>query len=234
MYKERFYREAQAAGKMHHAGIITVHDLGEDANGSPYLVMENVEGKTLDSVGGKNIDERLPLDQALDIGIQLAEALDYAHAQGVIHRDIKPSNIMLTTSGQAKIGDFGIAKLEGGHLTMTGQVLGTPSYMSPEQLTGATALDGRSDLFSLGVVMYQLLTGEKPFAAETVTAITYKVVHADPRPVRQLNPAISEDLEKVMARCLAKDPANRYANGRALASDLKAIRAGQPIAYGSV
>ena len=158
----------------------------------------------------------------------MAEALDYAHAQGVIHRDIKPSNILLTTTGQAKIGDFGIAKLEGTHLTMTGQVLGTPSYMSPEQLTGA-ALDGRSDLFSLGVVMYWLLTGEKPFSADTVTAITYKVVHTDPLPLRQLNPALSADLEKVMLKCLAKKPEDRYANGKALAADLRAVRAGQPI-----
>lgn len=228
MYKARFYREAQAAGKMHHPGIITVHDLGDDATGAPFLVMENVEGRTLDIVGGHNAEERLPVEKALDIGIQLAEALDYAHSQGVIHRDIKPSNIMITADGQAKIGDFGIAKLDGTHLTMAGQVLGTPSYMSPEQLTGAK-LDGRSDLFSLGVVMYWLLTGEKPFAADTVTAITYKVVHADPLPARQLNPALSADVEKVLQKCLAKLPENRYANGKALAADLRAVRNGQPI-----
>ena len=229
VYKERFYREARAAGKMAHPGIITVHDIAEDAYGTPYLVMEYVEGKTLDLLAGPAAGERMEFSRCLDYAIQVAEALDYAHRHGVVHRDIKPANILITPGGQAKIADFGVAKLIGTQYTQVGQVLGTPAYMSPEQLTGA-AVDARSDLFSFGVVLYWLLTGEKPFAGDTITAITYKVVHTTPLPPKQLNPALPAEVDTVLLRCLAKNAAERYQNARDLITDLQTVKAGHPLA----
>ncbi|MBI3933947.1 MAG: protein kinase [Acidobacteria bacterium] len=229
IYKERFYREARAAGKMIHPGIITVHDIGEDSFGTPYLVMEYVEGKTLDLLVGRDAGERMDVSQCLDIAIQVAEALNYAHHQGVVHRDIKPANILIARNGQAKIADFGVAKLIGTQYTQVGQVVGTPAYMSPEQLTGA-AVDTRSDLFSFGVVLYWMLTGEKPFAGDTITAITYKVVHTAPLPPKQLNPALPADVDTVLLRCLAKNAAERYQSARELCADLQLVRAGKPLA----
>lgn len=229
VYKERFYREARAAGKMTHPGIITVHDIGEDAYGTPYLVMEYVEGKTLDLLIGRHAAERMEVNQSMDYAIQVAEALDYAHHQGVVHRDIKPANILITPSGQAKIADFGVAKLIGTQYTQAGQVLGTPAYMSPEQLTGA-AVDARSDLFSFGVVFYWMLTGEKPFSGDTITAITYKVVHTAPLPPKQLNPALPDQMDTVLLKCLAKNANERYQSARNLINDLQAIKSGRPLA----
>ena len=229
VYKERFYREARAAGKMTHPGIITVHDIAEDAYGTPYLVMEYVEGKTLDLLSSPAAGERMEFSRCLEYAIQVAEALDYAHRHGVVHRDIKPANILITPGGQAKIADFGVAKLIGTQYTQVGQVLGTPAYMSPEQLTGA-AVDARSDLFSFGVVLYWLLTGEKPFAGDTITAITYKVVHTTPLPPKQLNPALPAEVDTVLLRCLAKNAAERYQNARDLITDLQTVKAGHPLA----
>ena len=136
---------------------------------------------------------------------QIAEALDYAHAQGIVHRDIKPANIIVTPEGRAKITDFGIAKLALTQFTMPGQMLGTPSYMSPEQLSGGS-VDGRSDLFSLGVILYWLLTGEKPFPGDTTTSVTFKIAYTDPVPVSRLNPSLRTDFDYVVARVLAKEP----------------------------
>jgi class 3 adenylate cyclase len=229
IYKERFYREARAAGKMSHPGIITVHDIAEDAHGTPYLVMEYVEGQTLDRLIGRDGGERMPVPQCLEIAIQVAEALEYAHRQGVIHRDIKPANILITPGGQAKIADFGVAKLVGTQYTQAGAVVGTPAYMAPEQLTGAT-VDARCDLFSFGVVLYWMLTGEKPFSGDTITAITYKVVHTAPLPPKQLNPALPAEYDTVLLKCLAKDAAARYQNARELITDLQALKAGRPLA----
>jgi tRNA A-37 threonylcarbamoyl transferase component Bud32 len=229
IYKERFYREARAAGKMSHPGIITVHDIAEDAYGTPYLVMEYVEGKTLDRLISRDGGERMPVPQCLEIAIQVAEALEYAHRQGVIHRDIKPANILVTPGGQAKIADFGVAKLVGTQYTQAGAVVGTPAFMSPEQLTGAT-VDARCDLFSFGVVLYWMLTGEKPFSGDTITAITYKVVHTSPLPPKQLNPALPAEYDTVLLKCLAKDAAARYQNARELITDLQALKAGRPLA----
>jgi predicted Ser/Thr protein kinase len=228
-YKERFYREARAAGKMSHPGIITVHDIAEDAYGTPYLVMEYVEGKTLDRLMAPEAGERMAVPQCLDIAIQIAEALDYAHRQGVVHRDIKPANILITPSGQAKIADFGVAKLMGTQYTQAGAVLGTPAFMAPEQLTGAT-VDARCDLFSFGVVLYWMLTGEKPFSGDTITAITYKVVHTAPLSARQLNPALPAEFDTVLLKCLAKNAAERYQTARELAADLQSLRVGRPLA----
>lgn len=236
LYKQRFYREAQAAGKMSHAGIITVYDVAEDVSGQPYLVMEFVEGTTLDHLlappGSATGSERPPLGQLLDVGVQVAEALDYAHRRGVIHRDIKPANILVTSEGKAKIADFGIAKLAGSQLTQVGQLMGTPAFMSPEQWTGS-AVDSRSDLFSLGAVLYWMFTGEKPFSGDTVTAISFKVVQGTPIPARQLNPALPAAIDNILSRCLAKNPEERYPTGKELAADLDAVKAGRPLAAAS-
>jgi len=224
-YRARFYREARASGVLAHPGIVPVFDVGEDA-GAPFLVMEFVEGRTL-ADAMKN-GERYTLDRVCEIGQQLADALGYAHRQGVIHRDIKPANILMTSravygSERPRITDFGIAKLAASEITSTGQLLGTPSFMPPEQFTGSP-IDGRADLFSLGVILYSLATGEQPFPGETMTAVSYKVVYTDPIPPAKLNPAIPAGLEAVILKCLAKSPADRYQTGEELARDLAAVR----------
>lgn len=229
-YKQRFYREARAAGKMSHGGIVTLYDITEDAQGQPYLVMEFVEGRTLDQVMADIAarGEKMLTARALDIGIQVAEALDYAHRRGVVHRDVKPANILMTHEGHAKIADFGIAKMEGVQLTQTGHMLGTPAFMSPEQFSGGE-VDARSDLFSLGSILYWMLSGEKPFHADTLSMVTYKVVFADPPPPTQVNPALRGETDLVVARCLAKKPAARYASCKELAEDLRALVVGRPV-----
>ncbi len=224
-YRARFNREARASGVLAHPGIVPVFDVGEH-DGAPFLVMEFVDGRTLADVIKKG--ERYTLDRACEIGQQLAEALGYAHRQGVIHRDIKPANILMTSravygSERPRITDFGIAKLMASEITTTGQMLGTPSFMPPEQFTGAP-IDGRADLFSLGVILYSLATGEQPFPGETMTAVSYKVVYTEPIPPAKLNPAIPARLEAVILKCLAKSPAERYQTGEELAQDLAAMR----------
>jgi serine/threonine-protein kinase len=225
-YRARFYREARASGVLAHPGIVPVFDVGEN-DGAPFLVMEFVEGRTLESAMKKG--ERFTLDRVCDIGQQLAEALGYAHRQGVIHRDVKPANILMTSrevygSERPRITDFGIAKLAASEITTTGQLLGTPAFMPPEQFTGAP-IDGRADLFSLGVILYSLASGEQPFPGETMTAVSYKVVHTDPIPPSKLNPSIPAGMEAVILKCLAKSPANRYQTGEELAHDLATLRA---------
>lgn len=227
-YKQRFFREAQAAGQLSHPNIITIYDVAEDESGQPYLVMEFVEAATLYRLMESTAGERLSLDQCLDIVIQVAEALDYAHQRGVIHRDIKPANILITSDGKAKITDFGIAKLAGTQLTQTGQILGTPAFMSPEQLTGAT-VDKRSDLFSLGTIFYWMCTGEKPFGGDTVTAIAFKVVQSTPIPARQLNPGLPAEVEGILSRALAKNPDERYPSCHEFAADLRALKEGRSL-----
>ena len=224
-YRTRFYREARASGVLAHPGIVPVFDVGEDA-GAPFLVMEFVEGRTLADAVKKG--ERYTLDRVCEIGQQLADALGYAHRQGVIHRDIKPANILMTSravygSERPRITDFGIAKLAASEITTTGQLLGTPAFMPPEQFTGSP-IDGRADLFSLGVILYSLATGEQPFSGETMTAVSYKVVYTEPIPPAKLNPAIPARLEAVILKCLAKSPADRYQTGEELAQDLAAMR----------
>jgi eukaryotic-like serine/threonine-protein kinase len=227
-YRERFYGEARAAGRLAHPGIVPVFDVGEQ-DGLPFLVMEYIEGQTLADAAKSG--HRLTLERVCELGQQVAEALGYAHKHGVVHRDIKPANILLTSKEKygierPKITDFGVAKLAASQLTTTGQLLGTPAFMPPEQFTGAV-IDGRSDLFSLGVILYWLATGDQPFPGETVTAVSYKVVHTEPVPPRRLNPAISVELEQSILKCLAKDPAVRYQTGEDLAQHLATIRAGR-------
>src|SRR5271154_698206 len=227
-YRERFFREARAAGRLAHPGIVQMFDVGEH-EGNPFLVMEFVEGQTLDQTvkGG----ERFTLNRTSEVGQQLAEALGYAHSHGVVHRDIKPANILMTSKAKygverPKITDFGVAKLAATQITTTGQMLGTPAFMPPEQFTGA-AIDGRSDLFSLGVILYWLSTGEQAFPGETVTAVSYKVVHTEPVPPRKLNPAIPSGLELIISKCLMKDPEARFQTGEELARELAALRLGR-------
>src|SRR2546430_1639094 len=172
-FRLRFANEAQAAGRLHHPGIISVFDVGEDPdNQDPYIVLEYVSGEPLQRVLAR--EKKLPLSKALKLAEELAEALDYAHAQGVVHRDIKPANILVTEDGHAKIADFGIAKLNLAHITLPGKALGTPAYMSPEQLEGEE-VDGRSDLFSLGVILYSMLTGYRPFHGSSVTTVCFRI-----------------------------------------------------------
>ncbi|UWZ84332.1 serine/threonine-protein kinase [Occallatibacter riparius] len=224
-YRQRFFREARAAGALAHPGIVPVFDAGED-DGVPFLVMELVQGQTLaDSL---KQGTRYSIDQVCEIGQHIAEALGYAHRNGIVHRDIKPANILMTArevygSERPRITDFGVAKLAGGEVTTTGQLLGTPAFMPPEQFTGAP-IDGRTDLFSLGVILYRMACGEQPFAGETLTVVSYKIVHTDPIPPARLNPAIGPAVEAVMLKCLAKNPAERFQSGEELAAALAAVR----------
>ena len=225
--RERFFREARAAGALAHPGIVPVFDVGEH-EGIPYLVMEFVTGKTLADTAKSG--DRMNLDRVCEIGQKIAEALGYAHKHGVVHRDIKPTNILMTSREiygieRPKITDFGVAKLAEGQTTMTGQMLGTPAFMPPEQFTGAP-VDGRADIFSLGVVLYWMATGEQPFPGESMTAVSYKVVHTDPVPPRKLNPSVPAKLDAIIMKCLAKSPADRYQTGDELALDLSALRSG--------
>jgi serine/threonine-protein kinase len=223
-FRERFFREARAAGKLSHPGIVTVFDVSEQ-DGTPFLVMEYVDGRTLLSI--LQNDERMSLDRACEVGIQLAEALDYAHRNGVIHRDIKPANILVTSDGRIKIADFGVAKLIESQLTARGQLLGTPAFMAPEQFIGMP-IDARSDLFSAGVVIYCMLTGEKPFAGDTLVGVQYKVMHTEAVEPRKLNPAISPRLDALILKTIEKDPFKRYASGAELARDLRLCLAREP------
>ena len=222
-FSERFLREAQAAGTLSHPNIVTVHDVGEEDETS-FIAMEYVEGKNLKQL----IREKVPFswDRIAEIIAQVAEALDYAHRRGIVHRDVKPANIIITPDGAVKITDFGIAKIDASSLTETGQFLGTPNYMSPEQVTGE-AVDGRSDLFSLGVVLYELLTKKKPFLGDNVTSISYKIVHEDFPALALVDPAIPGEFVSILVRALAKDPGGRYQRGSDFAQALSEYKARQ-------
>lgn len=215
--KERFFREAESAGNLNHPNIIKIYDAGED-NDISYIAMELLEGEDLKNYTGK--EHLLPLPTVLDYVAKVADGLDFAHRQGIVHRDIKPANIMLLKDGTLRITDFGIARITSSSKTATGTVLGTPSYMSPEQLSGKK-VDGRSDLFSLGVVLYELLTGEKPFEGESIAELLFKIAnekHPDPR---TKNPAIQENLVKVIDKMLEKNPDLRYQRGSEIVQDIK-------------
>lgn len=213
---KRFRNEARSAGVLNHPNIVTIYDAGEE-QGLFYIAMEFIEGQTLAEVLQKQ--RVLPVEQIAAITRHVCAGLDFAHGKGIIHRDIKPANIMIANDGTSKIMDFGIAK-GGGSMTSTGQVLGTPNYMSPEQVRGRQ-LDGRTDLFSLGVVLYEMLTGEKPFAGQNVTTIIYKIVNENPIPPRELDLSVHPGLNAVVSRALAKDPNERYQSGAELAKDLE-------------
>jgi serine/threonine protein kinase len=218
---ERFEREAQVSAQLKHPNIVTIHDLG-DAEGMKYLAMEFIDGVGLDKVIAEA--GRLPVERAANIGAQVADALAFAHSHKVVHRDIKPANIMIEPGDRVKVTDFGIAKLTEGeqHLTMTGSLLGTPSYMSPEQARG-NPLDGRSDLFSLGCVLYEMLVGRKAFRGESITALIFKIITEEPPPIREVDPEIPEEFERIISKALAKTSEKRYQTGREMADDLLAL-----------
>ena len=215
--EKRFSQEAVAAGRLNHPNIVAVYDV-VDVERIPHIVMECVEGRTLAEVIASG-DLRLPA--TVGLAMQVCAALDYAHARGVVHRDIKPSNIMVTETGQAKVSDFGIARISGRKVTQTGALLGTPAYMSPEQVCGRD-VDGRSDLFSLGLVLYEAITGRDAFRADDPTAVLYQIVHEEPIPIRELVPSVSPALDGAIRRALAKRPDERYATAGAFADALRA------------
>ncbi len=201
-YLKRFLREAQSAGGLNHPAIVRVFDLGED-----HLVMELLEGRTLHRLIREQ--GRLAPEEALRLLAPVADAVDHAHRSGIVHRDIKPANIMVQPDGQPKLMDFGVAKIEASVMTTAGQVLGSPTYMSPEQIAGEK-VTGRSDVYSLAVVAYEMLTGQPPFLGKTITQVIYQVMHEAPPPPRQWNAALPARYDDVFARALAKSPAARF------------------------
>jgi serine/threonine protein kinase len=218
----RFQTEARAAGLLTHPNIVVVYDAGEE-DGLYYITMELVVGKSMQAVFDSG--EAFPVSRILRILEQACSALQFAHERNIIHRDIKPANLMLTEDDTVKVTDFGTAKiLQFGTVQQTTHVMGTPSYMSPEQVKGRP-VDGRTDIFSLGVVLYEMLTGEKPFPGQSITTVIYKIVNEEPIQPRQLNPSIHPGLNDVVMRALAKDPDVRYQNCREMLEDLRNYRA---------
>ena len=218
----RFQTEARAAGLLTHPNIVVVYDAGEE-NGLYYITMELVEGKSLQAL--LDSGHHFPTSRVLRIMEQTCSALQFAHERSIVHRDIKPANLMLTADDTVKVTDFGTAKiLQFGTVQQTTHVMGTPSYMSPEQVKGRP-VDGRSDIFSLGVMLYEMLTGEKPFPGQSITTVIYKIVNEDPVPPRQLNPSIHPGLNSIAMRALAKEPEVRYQTCREMIEDLRNYRA---------
>lgn len=221
-YRERFRREAISAGQLSHPAIVTVFDFGEDPqNQIPYIVMEYVAGRTLE----EQLSEltRLPLPLVLRLIQEVAEALHYSHQKGVIHRDVKPGNILVTEENHAKLADFGVAKFDVSNLTIPGQLFGTPAYMSPEQLLGGI-VDGRSDLFSLGAVLYCMLAGHKPFQGNGASTISFKVINREPLSVTTFDTKFPATLDRIVRRALAKEPEQRYQSGAQMSADLQEVR----------
>jgi serine/threonine protein kinase len=215
---DRFKREAQVSAQLKHPNIVTIYDIGE-ADGISYLAMEFIDGvgleKVISSAG------RLTVERSASIAAQVADGLDFAHKGHVVHRDIKPANIMIESGDRVKVTDFGIAKTlnSGEHLTMTGSLLGTPSYMSPEQARGGE-IDGRSDLFSVGCVLYEMLAGQKAFRGESITALIFKIITEEPPPIHALDPSIPDEIVRIISKALSKSPETRFQSGRDLADAL--------------
>lgn len=218
-FVQRFLTEAKAIGRLSHPNIVTVFDVGQD-QGMIYIAMEFLEGKPLDKI----IEERRPsLEEIIRLSVFVALALDYAHGKGIIHRDIKPSNILVGKEDQVKITDFGIAHIEDPTAplqTQAGEILGTPAYMSPEQVMSRT-VDGRSDLFSLGIILYEVTTGKRPFAGENLAALFNAITKTTPAEPKKINPSISKDLSQVIMKSLSKMPEQRFQTGKAFSEALK-------------
>lgn len=221
-YEGRFYQEAKAAGRLNHPNIVTIYDVGKSAD-IAYIAMEFLQGRELRDVLREN-DGLLPVDQVLDMVAQVASGLAYAHEHGIVHRDIKPSNIMLIRDGHIKITDFGIARMASSAVrTQTGMVLGSPKYMSPEQVLGKV-IDQRSDIFSLGVMLYEMLTGEAPFVGDNVNSIMFQTLNLVPAAPGTLNSNVPDMLNFIVAKALAKERDDRYQNAKDFAADLRACR----------
>ncbi len=217
---QRFVKEAKAIGRLSHPNIVTVYDVGQDRD-TIYIAMEYLEGRPLDEVIKEN---NLSFEDIIDIGVQVAESLDYAHKKGIIHRDIKPPNIIFTSDGQVKLTDFGIARIEDTSATMqtkAGEILGTPIYMAPEQVMGH-AVDGRSDLYSLGIILYQITVGKRPFEGNNLTSIFRAITQDLPVAPVEINYAISPELSHLIMKSLAKTPDERFQNGKEMAGALRA------------
>jgi TonB family protein len=232
-FLERFNREARISGTLSHPNIVTLYDIGEAPGGTPFLAMEYVQGETI----GHAIERGVKFEPMRVVGLvtQVASALDHAHSKGIVHRDVKPSNLILFENDRVKVTDFGIAKLAGAELTQAGQLLGTPSYMSPEQAMGEK-LDGRSDIFSLGVCAFEMLSGEQPFPGNNVTSILYKLVHVDPvEPANlKMHGLIPEKWHEVFGKVLAKKPAGRYQTAAEFVRDLEYCLGSWDVARGPV
>jgi serine/threonine-protein kinase len=215
--RDRLFREAQSAGVLSHPNIVIVYDVDEE-NNIAYIAMEYVDGPTLDRL---HLTGPITRDGVLEVLAQTASALDYAHARGVVHRDIKPGNIMLHERTVVKITDFGVARLQSHQLTQAGMLVGTPNYMAPEQVQGLP-VDGRADQFALGVIAYELLTGERPFAGDSLATVIYRIVNDEPVAPRRLNPTLGPAVDSVIRRALAKKPTDRYATCAAFVEALEA------------
>jgi len=219
MSRTRFFREAEAAGGLSHPNIVTIYDVGED-RGTAYIAMEYLDGCDLSSHCGRV--DLLPHTEVSRIARDVALALNYAHERGVIHRDIKPANIRISSAGHVKVTDFGIARLSDLSCTYAGTILGTPNYMSPEQISGEI-VDGRADLFSLGIVLYELLTGYKPFKGDSIAAVMNSITNNIAIPVREKVPGIPEQLAIIVEKAIQKDREGRYQSGREMAGGLDAL-----------
>jgi serine/threonine-protein kinase len=225
-FVRRFVAEARAIGRLSHPNIVTVFDVGED-HGTIYIAMEFLEGRSLDILIR---EQTFNPDKIVDVGIQVADALEYAHRQGIIHRDIKPGNIIITPQGHVKVTDFGIARIEGSsgqQMTQMGEILGTPIYMPPEQVAGQP-VDGRSDIYALGVVLYELTTGKHPFTGDNLTTLFNAIGNETAVAPSKLNPQISSPLSRLIMKCLSKSPGERFQNGSSLSDALKKCLATQP------
>lgn len=218
-FRSRFVREAQSAGILSHPNIVTIHDVvDEGADGVCFIAMEYVKGTNLKQLLQK--PDTFSTEFLVEVVSQVAEALDYAHSRGVVHRDIKPANILITPENKVKITDFGIARLDTSNLTMEGQLLGTPNYMAPEQIQGKD-VDHRADIFSLGVVFYEMLTRRKPFAGENLTAVTHKIVFEPFTPAQEIVKDLPPGLTSILDRCLEKDPNRRFPRAAEIAKELR-------------
>ncbi len=228
-FQARFRREAQSAASLDAPSVVAVYDTGEDEQGVPWIVMEYVDGQTLRDL--LNTEGRLLPERALEVTADVCSALDVAHAAGMVHRDIKPANVMLTARGEVKVMDFGIARAAAANsstMTQTASVIGTAAYLSPEQARGEH-VDARSDIYSAGCLLYELVTGSPPFVGDSAVAVAYQHVREDPVPPTEYDPSLSGDVDAVVLKAMAKNPANRYQSALEMREDLLRAAAGQPV-----